>query len=70
MKLKDIIKDLKLGKIYTDKDRPPFKVNEGKEVQSFNKIIALLRNESKRLNDDDAHKLSTNLKAWFNKNVM
>ena len=24
--LKDIIEDLKLGKVYTDKDRPPFKV--------------------------------------------
>ena len=28
MKLKDLLKDLELGKVYTDKDRPPFKVNE------------------------------------------
>jgi len=26
VKLKDIIEDLELGKVYTDKDRPPFKV--------------------------------------------
>mgnify|MGYP001303264294 CR=1 FL=1 len=26
VKLKDMIKDLELGKVYTDKDRPPFKV--------------------------------------------
>ena len=24
IKIKDIIKDLELGKVYTDKDRPPF----------------------------------------------
>ena len=30
MKLTDILKDsgIELGKIYTDKDRPPFKINE------------------------------------------
>ena len=28
IKLKDVIEDLKLGKVYTDKDRPPFQVKE------------------------------------------
>tara|TARA_B100000902_G_scaffold399141_1_gene468618 strand:- start:3474 stop:4046 length:573 start_codon:yes stop_codon:yes gene_type:complete len=28
VKLKDIIEDLELGKVYTDKDRPPFQVKE------------------------------------------
>ena len=28
MKLTDLLKDLELGKVYTDKDRKPFKVNE------------------------------------------
>ena len=46
------------------------KITEGKADQSFNKIIALLRKESRRLNDDDAYELSTKLKAWFNKNVL
>ena len=27
IKLKDVIEDLELGKVYTDKDRPPFQVN-------------------------------------------
>ena len=31
MKLQDLLKDLELGKVYTDKDRKPFKVNEEKE---------------------------------------
>ena len=30
MKLQDLLKDLELGKVYTDKDRKPFKVNEVK----------------------------------------
>ena len=29
MKLQDLLKDLELGKVYTDMDRKPFKVNEG-----------------------------------------
>ena len=28
IKLKDMIEDLELGKVYTDKDRPPFQVKE------------------------------------------
>ena len=28
VKLKDMIEDLELGKVYTDKDRPPFQVKE------------------------------------------
>ena len=28
MKLTDLLKDIELGKVYTDKDNPPFKVNE------------------------------------------
>ena len=33
MKLKDILKDsgIELGKVYTDKDLPPFKVNEASD---------------------------------------
>ena len=30
MKLQDLLKDIEQGKIYTDKDRPPFEVNESK----------------------------------------
>ena len=28
MKLQDLLKDIEIGKVYTDKDRKPFKVNE------------------------------------------
>ena len=46
------------------------KITEGKVDQSFNKIIGLLRKESRRLSDDDSYELSTKLKAWFNKNII
>ena len=45
-------------------------ITEGKVGQSFNKIMGLLRKESRKLNDDDSYELSTKLKAWFNKNIM
>ena len=32
MKLQDLLKDIELGKVYTDKDRKPFKVNEGMRI--------------------------------------
>ena len=44
-------------------------IEEGKADKSFDKIMNLLRKESRRLNDDDAYELSTKLKAWFNKNI-
>ena len=56
VKLKDLLKEEKL--------------TEGKVDKSFNKIMGLLRKESRKLNDDDSYELSTKLKAWFNKNVM
>jgi len=31
MKLTDLLKDIEIGKVYTDKDKPPFQVNEGKK---------------------------------------
>ena len=45
-------------------------LSEGKADQSFNKIMGLLRKESRRLNDDDSYELSTKLKKWFNKNIL
>ena len=31
MKLTDLIKDLELGKVYTDSNRPPFKIDEASD---------------------------------------
>ena len=43
VKLKDIVEDLELGKVYNDKDRPPYKVkeeniSEGPDNELFKKL--------------------------------
>ena len=38
VKLKDLVKDLELGKVYTDKDRPPFKVTEAMNRQQADEL--------------------------------
>ena len=58
------------GKTYRNCVKAEEKLTEGKVDKSFNKIIGLLRKESRKLNDDDSYELSTKLKAWFNKNIM
>ena len=57
-KLTDILKEagLELGKVYTDKDKPPFQVNEKKEVitvQGVGKFTydTLKKNVEKKLKD-------------------
>ena len=44
MKLQDLLKDIELGKVYTDKDRKPFKVNEEKlnELEQKHKDFFLM----------------------------
>ena len=46
MKLQDLLKDIELGKVYTDKDRKPFKVNE-EILNEFNKahFLNLIKQE-------------------------
>ena len=59
MKLTDILKDsgIELGKVYTDKDRPPFKINEKKEdliyVQGIGRYEykSLKKNVERKLKD-------------------
>ena len=56
IKLKDVIEDLELGKVYTDKDRPPFQVKEATSSKDFfsgNKVTnSLPRATLNRLNSD------------------
>jgi hypothetical protein len=68
IKLKDMIEDLELGKVYTDKDRPPFQVkeesiNENREIdkvygdfevllKDFEKEFRSLSAQAGRANDD------------------
>ena len=54
--LKDIIEDLELGKVYTDKDMPPFKVNEDLDTPA-----KYSSNEAKLHIDADVKKMSKHL---------
>mgnify|MGYP001203411567 FL=1 len=70
VKLKDMIEDLQLGKVYTDKDRPPFQVkeetiNENREIdkvygdfesllRDFEKEFISLSAQAGRANDNKA----------------
>ena len=48
VKLKEMIKDLELGKVYTDKDLPPFKVEESEQINESTyvkgKMMVILKN--------------------------
>ena len=65
IKMRDLIKQ----QGNTIRKQTGMQIKEGKADQSFHKIMALLRKESRRLNDDDAYELSTKLKAWFDRHI-
>ena len=73
----DILKKegIELGKVYTAKDNPPFKivemkVNKSKVNKAFDGVIKHMRKSDKKLNDDEMYEMTTQLKKWFNKNIM
>ena len=79
IKMKDLLKKegIKLNKIYTDKDMPPFKitemkVNKSKVRKAYNGVLNHMRKviKSAKLNDDEMYEVTTQLKKWFNKNIM
>ena len=82
IKLKDILKqkEIELGKVYTAKDMPPFKVeeeklsemkvNKGKVDKTYKSVLNHMRKVIKKLNDDEMYEVTTKLKQWFNKNIM
>jgi len=49
MKLTDLLKDIELGKVYTDKDKPPFKVNEDHHDKKEGKMA---KYDAKEIADD------------------
>ena len=56
IKLKDVMEDLKLGKVYTDKDRPPFQVKE----ESVNEKVASPFSEHLRKAQDEIEYMISN----------
>ena len=80
IKMKDLLKKegIELGKVYTDKTMPPFKVeeklsemkvNKGKVDKTYKSVLNHMRKVIKKLNDDEMYEVTTQLKKWFNKNI-
>jgi len=69
VKLQDLLKDIELGKVYTDKDRKPFKVNEdddkeGKMAQGqLNRTVELATMLKKEFDVD------TDLPEWVESKI-
>ena len=77
IKMKDLLEKegIELGKVYTDKTMPPFKITEmqintHKVKRAYNNVLKYMRKEVKKLNDDEMYEVTTQLKRWFNKNIM
>ena len=116
IKLKNLLKEknIEMGKVYTAKDKPPFKVdeknkglwhnihakrkrgekpakkgdkdypktldietkisemkvNKGKVDKTYKSVLNHMRKVIKKLNDDEMYEVTTQLKKWFNKNIM
>jgi hypothetical protein len=60
------------GTTITFKPSSKEELNEGavEIMDSYNKVLDLVKIETRKLNDDDAYNLALKLKAWFNKNVL
>ena len=76
IKMMDILKKegIELGKVYTDKTMPPFKitemkVNNSKVTKAYNGVLNHMRKEIKKLNDDEMYEMTKKIKQWFNKNI-
>ena len=68
MKLQDLLKDIEQGKVYTDKDRKPFKVNEDghTDVPSAIRKLKLSIEDSKELLQKlESMDKESSLPAWW-----
>ena len=69
IKMMDLLKKegIELGKVYTDKTMPPFKitemkVNKSKVIKAYEGVLKHMRKEIKKLNDDEWYELTVKLK--------
>jgi len=61
IKLKDILKKEELSEM---------KVNKSKVMKAYTGVLTHMRKVVKKLNDDEMYEVTTQLKKWFNKNIM
>ena len=68
MKLQDLLKDIKLGKVYTDKDRKPFKVNEDGHTDvpsAIRKLKLSIEDSQELLQKLESMDKESSLPAWW-----
>ena len=68
MKLQDLLKDIELGKVYTDKDRKPFKVNEDGHTDvpsAIRKLKLSIEDSQQLLQKLESMNKESSLPAWW-----
>ena len=68
MKLTDLLKDIELGKVYTDKDRKPFKVNEDGHTDvpsAIRKLKLSIEDSQELLKKLESMDKESSLPAWW-----
>ena len=68
MKLQDLLKDIELGKVYTDKDRKPFKVNEDGHTDvpsAIRKLKLSIEDSEELLKKLESLDKESSLPAWW-----
>ena len=61
IKLKNLLKKEKLSEM---------KVNKSKVDKTYKSVLNHMRKVIKKLNDDEMYEVTTQLKKWFNKNIL
>ena len=68
MKLQDLLKDIELGKVYTDKDRKPFKINEDGHTDvpsAIRKLKLSIEDSQQLLQKLESMDKESSLPAWW-----
>ena len=68
MKLTDLLKDIELGKVYTDKDRKPFKINEDGHTDvpsAIRKLKLSIEDSQELLQKLESMDKESSLPAWW-----
>jgi hypothetical protein len=68
VKLQDLLKDIELGKVYTDKDRKPFKVNEDGHTDvpsAIRKLKLSIEDSQQLLQKLESMDKESSLPAWW-----
>ena len=61
---------IKLKNLLKKEELSEMKVNKSKVDKTYKSVLNHMRKVIKKLNDDEMYEVTTQLKKWFNKNIM